>query len=120
MKATFEEKDDVIIRRFSGEVTIEDMLDSWKELFKRYEDLSRYKGIITTFDDVMLKKEKGGGVKAMVNILNENKDKLKGVRVAIVLDHPAITNAVMVGHYVKDIKVQPFVTVEAAMSWISP
>ncbi|MCK4746841.1 MAG: hypothetical protein KAT15_07400 [Bacteroidales bacterium] len=119
MKASFEVKKNVIIRRFKGTISHDDMLNSWKELFERYDNLSQYKGIITTFEG-RLPADDPGAVKAMVQLLNENKEKLKGLRVAIVLDHPMITNAVMVDHYVKHVQIRPFVTETAAMRWVSP
>ena len=120
MKSSLEVSGNIIIRRFSGSVTAEDMVNSWKEIFSTYPDLSEYRGIITTFDGAVITGGPGEGVKEMVKVLNEHKEQLSGLRVAIVLDHPMVTNAVMVGHYIKNLNVQPFVTEEAAMRWVNP
>lgn len=119
MRSSIEVKDNVIYRRLYGKITPEDMLESWNELFNKFEELTEFKGIITTFEVVPADSD-SGSVKAMVKLLNENKERLKGLRVAIVLDHPVISNAVMVDHFVKHVQVRPFVSEEAALRWVSP
>jgi hypothetical protein len=122
MKPSIELKDQIIFRRFKGKVSEKDMLDSWLDLFDRFDDLSPYKGIITTFEDPPDSNDEsnGGAVVQMSQMLIKHKDKLGNLRVAIVLDHPIITKAVMVDHYVKHVQVRPFVTEEAALRWINP
>lgn len=117
--SSIEVKDNVIIRYFSGEVSLDDMIHSWKEIFQMIEDISGYKGVITLLDDAVMP---GGPtiVKEMSNFLNENQDRLKGLKVAIVMDHPSISNAIMIDHMVKQLQVRPFVTEEAAFRWIAP
>lgn len=119
MKASIEVRDNVIIRHFSGKVSLDDMIHSWKEIFQMIEDISGYKGVITLLDDAVMP---GGPtiVKEMSNFLNENQDRLKGLKVAIVMDHPSISNAIMIDHMVKQLQVRPFVTEEAAFRWIAP
>jgi hypothetical protein len=119
MGASFEIKDHVIVRRFSGAPTLEVMIDSWNELLDKYDNFAEFNGIITTFEGPPSDSDPGS-VKAMVKLMNEHKERLSGLRIAIVLDHPMVTNAVMVDHYVKHIQVKPFVSEEAAMRWISP
>lgn len=119
MSASFEIKDNVILRRFSGAPTIKEMIGSWNELFYKYDNFAGFNGIITTFEGAPSDSDPAS-VKAMVKLMNEHKEKLSGLRIAIVLDHPIITKAVMVDHYVEHIQVRPFVSVEAAMRWISP
>ncbi|MCK5137252.1 MAG: STAS/SEC14 domain-containing protein [Bacteroidales bacterium] len=119
MKASIEIKDKVIIRRFSGEVSLDDMINSWKEIFNKIEDLSGYKGVITLFENVVMPGDPGN-VNEMSDFLNKYSDRLKNLKVAIVLDHPVISNAVMVDHMVKHLQVRPFVTEEAAFRWIAP
>lgn len=119
MKFSIEVKDKVIFRRLYGKITPDDMLESWNELFTKFEDLTEFKGIITTFEAVPADSDPGS-VKAMVKLLNENKERLTGLRIAIVLDHPIISNAVMVDHFVKHVQVRPFVSEEAALRWVSP
>jgi len=57
MKYTINEQNGVIIRRFSGEVCIEDMMDSWDKLLASYTNLKDYKGILTSFLDADIKHE---------------------------------------------------------------
>ncbi len=119
MKSSIEVKDNIIIRRFSGKVSLDDMIHSWKEIFQMIEDISGYKGVITLLDDAVMP-ECPGVVKGMSKFLNENQDRLKGLKVAIVMDHPSISNAILMDHMVKQMQVRPFATEEAAFRWISP
>jgi len=119
MKASIEVRDNVIIRHFSGEISLNDMIHSWKEIFLMIEEISGYKGVITLLDDAVMP-EGPAVVKGMSNFLNENQDRLKGLKVAIIMDHPKISYAIMMDHMVQQLQVRPFATEEAAFRWIAP
>lgn len=117
MKYTINEQNGVIIRRFSGEVCIEDMMDSWDKLLASYTNLKDYKGILTSFLDADIKHE-DNNMNVVVDFLKGKLDQLKDLKIAIVMDTPMVTNTIIVGQKVKTLQIKPFSTVEAAMYWI--
>jgi len=117
MKFTINEQNGVIIRRFSGEVCIEEMIDSWRKLLATYTNLKDYKGILTSFLDAELKHE-DQNLNVMVDFLKDYLDQLKDLKIAIVMDTPMVTNTIIMGQKMKSLQISPFSTVDAAMQWI--
>jgi len=117
MEITIVEQDGVILRSFSGEVVLEDMIESWKKLFTAYPNLNEYKGILTTFLDAEIKHE-DHNLNVLVEFLKDHLDLLKDLKIAIVMDTPMVTNTIIVGQRVKSLQIKPFSTVEAARQWI--
>lgn len=118
MKIAIEEKDQVIFRRFSGEVCIEDMIQSWKEIFARYDDLGSYKGIVTSFLEADIQSE-DNNLNIMVEYLKEYLDRIRGMKVAIVMDTPKVTNTIIMNQKMKSMHIRPFSTEAAALDWIN-
>ena len=117
MNVSFHEQDGVIVRRFSGEVCFEDMMDSWKKLLASYKSLKDYKGILTSFLDADIKEE-DSNLNVMVEFLKGNLDQLKDLKIAIVMNTPMVTNTIIVSQKVQSLQIKPFSTIEAAMQWI--
>jgi hypothetical protein len=117
MTISIEEQNQVIFRRFHGEVCIDDMLLSWKEIFATYEDLESFKGIVTSFLDADIKQE-DNNMNVMVEVLKGYLDHIKGMKVAIVMDPPLVTNTIIMNQKMKNMHIRPFVTEEAALKWI--
>lgn len=118
MKASVEVKDNIIIRSFNGDVYLEDIIDSWDEILSMFDDLSAYKGILTDLLDAkMHHKEKN--VKILSEYLNGHQERIRDMRVAIVMDTPHVSNAMMIDQKVKRINIKPFTTLKAAIDWIS-
>ena len=117
MNVSFHEQDGVIVRRFSGEVCFEDMMDSWKKLLASYKSLQDYKGILTSFLDADIKEE-DSNLNVMVEFLKGNLDQLKDLKIAIVMNTPMVTNTIIVSQKVQSLQIKPFSTIEAAMQWI--
>ena len=117
MEITIHEQDGVIIRRFTGEVVFEDMMESWNRLFDSYPNLKEYKGILTSFLDAEVKHE-DNNLNVLVEFLKGHLDQLKDLKIAMVMDTPMVTNTIIVGQKVKSLQIKPFSTVEAAMDWI--
>lgn len=118
MEVTIHEQNGVIIRRFSGEVCFEDMIESWKKLLASYSNLKDYKGILTSFLDADIKHD-DRNLNVMVEFLKDYLDQLKDLKIAIVMNTPMVTNTIIVGQRVKSLQIKPFSTVEAAMQWIN-
>jgi ribosomal protein L5 len=117
MKATIEVQNDVIFRRFHGEVRIDDMIDSWKEILTLYDDLSCYKGIVTSFMDAEIQ----SGVNSlniMVEFFKDQVDRISGMKVAIVMDTPKVTSTIIMNQKMKHLHIRPFSSETAALEWI--
>lgn len=117
MKSTIEVQDQVIFRRFSGEVCIDDMLQSWKEIFADYEDLGAYRGIVTSFLEADIKHD-DNNFNVMVEFLKDYVDRITGMKVAIVMDTPMVTSTIIMNQKMKNMHIRPFTTMDAALEWI--
>ena len=117
MEFTINEQNGVIIRRFSGVVCIEDVLESWDKLLASYTNLKDYKGILTSFLDAEIKHE-DHNLNVMVDFLKGYLDQLKDLKIAVVMDTPMVTNTIIMSQKVKSLQIKPFSTFEDAMQWI--
>jgi hypothetical protein len=117
MEVSFDEQDGVIIRRFSGEVCFEDMMESWENLVATYKNLDQYQGILNSFLDADIKEE-DTNLNVLVEFLKANLDQLKDLKIAIVMNTPMVTNTIIVSQMVKSLQIKPFSTIEAALYWI--
>ena len=119
MNISIDVQNHVIFRRFHGEVCIDDMVQSWKEIFTSYEDLGSYKGIVTSFLDADIKHE-DSNLNVIVEYLKGYLDRIKGMKVAIVMDTPLVTNTIIMNQKMKNMHIRPFSTEAAALEWIDP
>jgi hypothetical protein len=119
MKASIEVENQVILRRFSGEVCIEDMIQSWDEIFTRYDDLETYKGIVTSFLEADIKHE-DNNLNILVDYLKGYLGRIRGMKIAIVMDTPKVTNTIIINQKMKHLHIRPFSSEEAALEWIDP
>lgn len=117
MKASIEVQNQVIFRRFSGEVCIDDMLQSWREILTRYDDLGSFKGIVTSFLEADIQIE-DNNLNIVVEYLKEYLDQIKGMKVAIVMDTPIVTNTIIMNQKMMHLHIKPFSTEEEALEWI--
>jgi len=118
MKVAIEVQHDVIFRRFHGEVSIDDMIQSWKEIFARYPDLTSFKGILTSFMDADIQSA-DDNLNIMVEFLKHHLDRISGMKVAFVMDTPKVTNTIIMNQKMKNMHIRPFATEEAALHWIN-
>ena len=117
MEVTIHEQNGVIVRRFSGEVCVEDMMESWKKLLATYTNLKDYKWILTSFLDAEIKHD-DQNLNVLVEFLKDYLDQLKYLKIAVVMNTPMVTNTIILGQRVKSLQIKPFSTIEAAMQWI--
>jgi hypothetical protein len=117
MKTSIEVQNHVIFRRFKGGVCIDDMIQSWNEILDRYDDLGSYKGILTSFLEAEIL-DKDDNLNILVGHLKENLDRTMGLKVAIVMDTPKVTNTIIMSQKMKHMHIRPFSTEEAALAWI--
>lgn len=111
------EQGGVIVRRFKGDVCFEDIIESWKLLLIKYPNLETYRGILTSFLDADIKDE-DVNMNIMVEFLKVHLDKLKDLRIAVVMDTPMVTNTIIMGDQMKSLQIKPFSTEDAALQWI--
>lgn len=117
METTVHEQEGVIIRRFSGEVRIEAMIESWRRLFQDFPDLKKHKGILINYLEAELIQE-DSNLNFLVEFLRDHLDQLQHLKIAIVIDTPMITNTIILGERMRSLQIRPFTTVDAAMRWI--
>jgi len=118
MKASIEVSDNVIIRCFKGDVYLDDIIDSWNEIFSRYDDLTEFKGLVTDLLDATMHHE-DKNLNILVEYLKGYLDRMVGMKIAIVMDTPQVTNTIMMDRKMKQLQIRPFSTRTAAMNWIT-
>ena len=117
MEVSIHELDGVIIRHFSGKVCFQDIVKDWEKLIITYNKLDNYKGILHNYLDAEFE-DGEHNLNELVDFLKENLDKLKNLRIAVVMDTPLVTNTIIMGQKAKPLQIKPFSTVEAGMQWI--
>ena len=117
MKLIIEVQDSVIIRHLHGETRMGDIIESWNRLFKDYKNLQEYKGIVSVYLKADLIHE-DGNMNILVEYLKGHLDRLKDLKIAVVMDTPMVTNTIIVGQKMKSLQIKPFSTQEAALKWV--
>lgn len=117
MKSFIEVRDGVIIRRFQDEVRFEDILASWEKVFVDYKNLQDYRGVVTVFLEAEMIHE-DANMNALVEYLKGYLDRLKDLKIAIVMDTPMVTNTIILGQRMKPLQIKPFTTEKAALEWV--
>ena len=118
MEVSVEIKGNVIVRSFKGDVYLEDIIKSWNEIFFKYEDLRSFDGILTDLlaAEVQYKDE---NFNILLQFLKENLHRMEGMKIALVMDTPKVTNTIMMDRKMKNLQIRPFSTKEAALNWIT-
>ena len=117
MENSFHEQNGVIVHRFSGEVRLEDMIESWNRLFANYTNLKDYKGVLFIFLDAEVKHE-DENLNLLVEYLKGYLDYLRDLKIAIVMDTPMVTSTIIIGERIKRLQIKPFATEKAALEWV--
>ncbi len=118
MGVSIEDRDNVIIRCFSGDLTLDDIIKSWDEIFSRYDDLTSYKSIVSDLLNINLKFGEEHHHN-LVEYLTGHIDRIEDMKVAIVLDTPQITHPILLNRKIKKLQIRPFSTMDAAIKWVS-
>ena len=117
MENSFHVQDSLIVHRFSGEVRLEDMIESWNRLFATYTNLKDYKGIVSIFLDAEVIHE-DDNLNVLVEYLKGYLDLLRDLKIAIVMDTPMVTSTIIIGQRIKRLQIKPFATEKAALEWV--
>ncbi|MEN8228404.1 MAG: hypothetical protein ABFS38_09645 [Bacteroidota bacterium] len=118
MNTSIEVKENILIRRFEGDVYVDDIVGALKELFSSFDDLTAFKGLVADFLDAEIY-HKEENLNILAEYLMENLDRLEHVKVATVIDTPLVTTAIMLDRMFKQVQIRPFTTMAAAMRWIA-
>jgi hypothetical protein len=117
MECTIVEQNGVIVRRFTGDTRMADIIEAWKTLFTAYPKLDAYKGIVSIYLDADIRHEEGN-LNTMVEYLKDYLEHLKDLKIAVVMDTPLVTNTIILGQRMEHLQIKPFSSVEAAFQWI--
>jgi len=118
MKASIEVKDRIILRYFKGDVYLQDIIDSWDDVFAQFEDLSKYKGVITDFLEAKLHHE-DNNMNILIDYMKGYIERMDDMKIAVVMDSPHVTNTIMLGQKMKHLQIRPFTTRKAAVDWVN-
>jgi hypothetical protein len=117
MEISTHEQNGVLIRRFSGSVNYKDIINAWNLLFKTYDNLENYKGIVHNYQDAEFE-HKELNLNELIDYLREHMDQLKDLRIGVVMDTPLVTHTIIMSAKISPMQIRPFSTTEAALSWI--
>jgi hypothetical protein len=118
MKVSVEVVDNVILRRFKGDVNYQDILNSWDDILTKFEDLTAYNGLISDFLEADMNHE-DKNLNELVDFLKNHLDRINGMKLAIVMDTPHVTRTIMMDQRMKSLHIRPFTTRKAALDWIN-
>ena len=118
MKVSVEVVDNVILRRFEGNVDYQDILNSWDDILTKFEDLTAYNGLISDFLEADMHHE-DKNLNELVDFLKNHLDKISGMKLAIVMDTPHVTRTIMMDQKMKSLHIRPFTTRQTAFDWIN-
>ena len=106
----------ILIRDFVGKVDVHDIIDSWEFLFENKMISHKIKGVINNLSgcDLCLDMD---SFKILIAYLKKQ-EFLKGVKLAVICNNPkTIIFPMLVENKESELKIKPFSTMEAAVSW---
>lgn len=107
----------ILIREFTGEISVDDNIDSWKYIEENKMINYQTKGIITILSecDLMMNLSSFDRLIAFL----KQQQFLKGIKLAVVCDNPKTIIYPILGENKHSIlKIKPFSTLKAAVEWI--
>ncbi|GAG58255.1 unnamed protein product, partial [marine sediment metagenome] len=113
MKVSIKVVDNVILRSFKGDVSYQDILNSWDDILAKFEDLTAYNGLISDFLEADMHHE-DKNLNELVDFLKNHLDKISGMKLAIVMDTPHVTRTIMMDQKMKSLHIRPFTTRQSA------
>jgi hypothetical protein len=107
----------ILIRDFTGKVSVDEIIDSWEYLIKNEMISSTLKGVINNLTDCDLKMDMIS-FRTLIDYM-KRKDSLRRIKIAVICDNPKIIVFPVLGEtQEKDLNIHPFTTIEAAAEWI--
>lgn len=107
----------ILIRDFAGEVTVDEIIGSWKYLISNNMISDDTLGIINNLTNCDLQMDMAG-FKDVINFM-KTQDLLKKVKLAVICDDPKTIVFPALGEQKEDeLKIKPFSTMNAAVDWV--
>ncbi len=107
----------ILIRDFKNVVTINEIIDSWEYLFEKNLITPKTRGIINNLTECELKMDLKSRT-ILFDYLN-NKEDLKRLKLAVICtSSKTIVFPTLAETEVDKVRIKPFSTVQAAVSWI--
>lgn len=109
--------DSILIRDFFGQVSVEEIIESWESIIKNNLIKDSTKGIINNLSgcDLLMDMER---FKTLMAYLRK-KAQLKGVKLAVICDNPKTIIFPTLGESKEpELSIKPFSTMDAAVSWV--
>jgi hypothetical protein len=117
MKPSLEVSDNVIVRRFVGDISQEDIIESWKELLAHFKDLSPYGGVVIDLLNARMLQDRKK-FRKMVEFMSKQADRLEEKKIAYLMDTPQVTQVILMDHQIQRLQIRPFATLQGALDWI--
>jgi len=108
--------DKILIRKFQGEVCVEDILESWTDLFDSGKLKSTITGVINDLSVCDLKMNMAD-FKKLLDFLSEN-EILRSIKLAVITDSPKNVTFPKLAESNKELRIKAFSTLQAAEDWI--
>jgi len=108
----------ILIRKFCGKVTVDDIIASWEYLLSNNLIKKELKGVINNLFECDLEMDLDSFDTLITYLLAH--PEFSDLKLAVVCDSPKKIIFPMMGeNQVTELKIKPFSTVEAAINWIS-
>lgn len=108
----------VLLRKFHGVVVVEDIITSWEYMFKNDMITDRHIGVVNDLVDATLEM-KIGCFNKLLDYMKKNPVFFR-LKLAVVCDTPDKIIFPVLGEFkVKELRIKPFTTYKAAISWIA-
>ena len=117
MEISTHEQNGVLIRRFSGSVNYKDIINAWNLLFKTYDNLENYKGMVHNYLDAEFD-PKEDNLNELIDYLKEHLGQLREFKIGVVMDTPLVTHTIIMSTKASPLQIKPFSSTEAALNWI--
>lgn len=121
MNITFEKHslypEAILIRKFIGKVSVNDIIESWKYLYKHQLINVNTKGLINNLQGCELIMD----LESFTLLLNYMKSMtyIKNIKIAVIADNPKTIIFPILGHeQERELNIKPFSTMDAAVNWV--
>ncbi len=113
----YDKESETIFRCLCGDVFLENNIETWNELFSKY-DLSKIKGIINDFSNANMRMEISE-ISTLLEFLNSKLKNLPHLKIAVLSIKPEIVVfPTLAANNFPLLNIRPFSTIEAAKMWI--
>lgn len=107
----------VLIRKFHGRIGVNEIISSWEYLIKNKLLTENHIGVINNLIDCHLEMDKDC-FRQLIEYLKKNPIFFK-IKLAVICDTPEkIVYPKLVEHTIKELRIKPFSTYEAAVHWV--